>query len=146
MQAESFDILLAEDNEAHAELVIRGLQAQRTVNRLWHVADGVKALDYLFRRGEYADPKSSPVPHLVLLDLRLPRLDGLEVLQQIKQSEALRHLPVVVLSTSDAERDVSRAYATHANSYLVKPIDFDEFSSLMKDLGSYWSARNLHPW
>ena len=139
-------ILLVEDNPAHAELVRRSLENHRVANRLNHVPDGEQAMDYLEHRGAYADPVSSPIPQVVLLDLRLPRMDGLEVLSRMKASQTLRQIPVVIVSTSDAEQDVARAYQTHANSYVVKPVDFQKFSSLMDDLGFYWLAWNHHPW
>lgn len=139
---EAVNILLVEDNDAHAELVMRGLKEHRVINRITHVSDGEEALDYLLHREEYADPESSPVPHLILLDLRLPKVDGLEVLQTIKQTEELLSIPVVILTTSEAERDVAQAYQYHANSYLVKPVDFTNFTKLMDDLGYYWLAWN----
>jgi CheY-like chemotaxis protein len=140
------NILLVEDNEAHAELVMRSFEDHALANKIYHVKDGEEALDYLFHRGLYADIGTSPVPHVVLLDLRLPKIDGLEVLRQIRESDATKRLPVVVLTTSAAEVDVAKAYKYHVNSYLVKPLDFDQFSKLMKDLGYYWLAWNHYPW
>ena len=139
-------ILLVEDNPDHAELIFRSLKDHRVANKIYHVIDGETALDYLFRRGDYAAAGKSPRPHLILLDLRLPKIDGLEVLKKIKISRKLRMIPVVILTTSEAERDVARAYEYHANSYLVKPVDFGNFSQLMIDLGFYWLAWNYHPW
>jgi len=143
---ESVVILLIEDNPAHAELIRRNFEAHRIANRLYHVTDGEAALDYLFRRGAYADPGQSPRPHLILLDLRLPKIDGLEVLKAIKTSQALRPIPVVILTTSEAEQDVVCAYQHNVNSYLVKPVDFDRFTELMEELGFYWLAWNYYPW
>jgi CheY-like chemotaxis protein len=94
----------------------------------------------------FADPEKSPRPHVVLLDLRLPRIDGLEVLREIRTSAVLEKLPVVILTTSEAEIDADRAYAHHANSFLVKPLDFDKFVRLMEDLGFYWLKWNYYPW
>ena len=145
MIRESVFILLVEDNIDHAELVIRTLSEHRVPNKICHLMDGQAALDYLFRCGEYSDPKNSPRPNLILLDLRLPRIDGLEVLKAIKEADNLKHIPVVVLTTSEAERDVARAYVNHANSYLVKPVGFDEFNKLMDDLGFYWLEWNTTP-
>ena len=139
-------ILLVEDNRGHAELVRRTIEDHDLGTRIFHVTDGESALDYLFRRGEYADPTSSPRPHVVLLDLRLPRLDGIEVLARIRADEVLTRLPVVVLTTSDADTDVKGAYDRHANSYVVKPLDFEGFSTLMGELGTYWLQRNRPPW
>ena len=137
-------ILLVEDNPDHAELIVRGLKDHHVVSRVLHVRDGEAALDYLFRRHEYRDPQRSPKPHLILLDLRLPKIDGLEVLRQIKAREDLRSIPVVILTTSEAERDVELAYAHHVNSYLVKPLGFEDLTRMMRDLGRYWLDWN-HP-
>jgi CheY-like chemotaxis protein len=138
-------ILLVEDNEDHAEIVRRSFKAHNVANPILHVADGEAALDYLFRRGRYQDPEKSPRPHVILLDLRLPKIDGLEVLKEIKLSAELRRIPVVVLTSSEAENDVAMAYDYHANSYLVKPLDFSKFTELMKDLGYYWLGWNINP-
>jgi DNA-binding response OmpR family regulator len=138
-------ILLVEDNLSHAELVKRTLEAHQIVHRLYHVGDGEAALAYLFRQGVYADPATSPRPHVVLLDLRLPKLSGMEVLKAIRASRELQTVPVVVLTTSTAERDVVCAYEHHVNSYLVKPVDYTQFSQLMHDLGLYWLNWNYYP-
>ena len=146
MNGEPLTILLVEDNADHAELVKRNLQDAQVANRLIHVEDGEAALDYLHGRGTYTNPQRFPRPHLVLLDLRLPRIDGLEVLKDVKDDPKLHTIPVVVLTSSDAERDMALAYEHHANSYLTKPVDFGRFSVLLKDLGFYWLAWNKHPW
>ncbi len=145
MMGEPLRILLVEDNPAHAELVIRNLRQHRVANTIHHISDGEEALHYLLRKGRYADAAVSPRPHIVLLDLRLPKIDGLEVLQTIKTHDELRQLPVIVLTTSNAESDVARAYEFHANSYLVKPVDFEKFTELMESLGFYWLAWNCQP-
>lgn len=144
MDDESVIILLVEDNEAHAELVLEALDEHRIANETHHVEDGEAALDYLFRRGQYADEAKSPRPHVVLLDLRLPKVDGLQVLREIKDDPGLKTIPVVVLTTSSAERDLAQAYQHHANSYIVKPVDFKVFVRLMNDLGFYWLSWNKH--
>jgi CheY-like chemotaxis protein len=144
-EGEPLVILLVEDNRDHAELVVRGLQAHRVANRIHHVSDGEEALDYLFHRRAYADPKDSPRPHLVLLDLRLPKIDGLEVLKTLKGDESLRSIPAVVLTTSAAERDLAGAYESYVNSYLVKPVDWAKFAKVIEDLGFYWLAWNRVP-
>lgn len=138
-------VMLVEDNIDHAELVIRTMEDHRIANTIKHFSDGQTALDYLMRRGEYAEPASSPRPHVILLDLRLPRVDGLEVLRIIKEEPEVQKIPIIVLTTSEAERDVARAYDNHVNSYLVKPVGFEEFSKLMNDLGVYWLGWNTHP-
>jgi len=135
-------ILLVEDNDAHAELVIRGMRDQQVVNKIHHVTDGEQALDYLLWRGAYTDPLLNPRPNLVLLDLRLPRVDGLEVLRIIKAAPSLLSIPIVILTSSDAESDIVKSFDYHANSYVVKPLDYKLFINLMKDLGSYWLGWN----
>jgi CheY-like chemotaxis protein len=142
---ETIEVLLVEDDEDHAELVRRNLMSQAIRCQIAHVNNGESALDYLHRRGEYADPKSSPRPHLILLDLRLPRVDGMTVLAEIKSAPELQAIPVVVLTSSAADPDVSQAYLRHANSYLVKPLDLMSFKSLMKELGLYWFTWNQSP-
>ncbi len=145
MQLESLNVLLVEDNPDHTEMIMRCFKEHKLPNRIHHVVDGETALDFVFRRGDYADPRKSPRPHVILLDLRLPRIDGLDVLKQIKSSEELKAIPVVILSTSDERNDVKNSYNNHANSYLVKPLDFDKFSQLINDLGFYWLGWNHHP-
>jgi CheY-like chemotaxis protein len=137
--------MLVEDNADHAELVIRTLEDHRIANKVIHFLDGQTALDYLLRRDGYEDPEVTPRPHMILLDLRLPGIDGLEVLRMIKEQEELKNIPVIVLTTSEAEKDVARAYSNHVNSYLVKPVGYEEFSKLMNDLGFYWLGWNTHP-
>ena len=138
-------VLLVEDNVDHAELVIRTLEDHHIANKIKHIMDGQTALDYLLRRGGYENPETSPRPHMILLDLRLPRVDGLEVLRQIKEQDMLKHIPVIILTTSEAEKDVARAYDNHVNSYLVKPVGYEEFNKLMQDLGFYWLGWNTNP-
>lgn len=145
MTGEPIVILLAEDDPAHAEIVRRNMEISRVSNRLEHVADGKEALDYLYRRGRFSDPDRSPRPGLILLDLRMPRIGGLEVLKTIKSDPDLGAIPVVILTTSAAESDVARAYEHHANSYLVKPVDFPQFVSLMEVIGYYWLIWNKSP-
>ncbi len=136
-------ILLVEDNDAHAYLILTFLQEQPLVDRIDRVADGEEALDYLFRRGPYEN--ASSLPALVLLDLRLPKFDGLEVLRQIKASCELRDIPVVILSTSEDEADVMAAYSLHANGYLVKPLGAAQFAGMSEALVTYWLGWNYPP-
>lgn len=138
-------VLLVEDNESHALLTMRGLSQQNIEHKIIHVTDGEAALDYLFRRGIYANRRTSPRPNLVLLDLRLPKIDGLDVLQEIKNDEDLRSIPVVVLTSSMAEPDIVRAYLYHVNSYLVKSLDFEEFRREMNEVARYWLTWNINP-
>jgi CheY-like chemotaxis protein len=145
-KGEPLAVLLVEDNPDHTDLIVRSLRHHRVANKVFRVADGEEALDYLQRRQGYSDPAKSPRPHVVLLDLRLPKIDGLEVLKVIRTSKDLGKMPVVILTTSQAEQDVARAYEHHANSYLVKPVDYDNFTKLMEDLGYYWLGWNHYPW
>jgi len=146
MNGEPLTILLVEDNRDHAELVMRNMEDFQVANTLYHVEDGQAALDYLLGQGKYSDRKQFPMPHLMLLDLRLPKVDGLDVLKEVKNNLELRAMPVVILTTSDAERDMAMAYEYHANSYVTKPVNFDDFSRLLRDLGFYWLAWNKRPW
>jgi len=145
MKGEPINILLVEDDEAHAEIVRRNFKDSRVANRLIHLTDGEAALDYLYRRNGFSDPSASPRPGIVLLDLRLPKVDGLEVLQTIKTDPSLSRIPTVILTTSSAESDMVKAYGHHANSYLVKPVDFSQFTKLMEVFGYYWLAWNQSP-
>ena len=138
-------ILLIEDDPDHSELVRRAIEELGRDVQLVALADGEIALDYLFRRGEWAAPERSPRPDLVFLDLRLPRLDGFAVLREIKSAPALRHVPVVVLTSSSSDRDVEQAYAEHANSYLVKPHDYERLVTLLGRTRDYWLVRNRGP-
>ena len=138
-------ILLAEDDPAHAEIVSRNLSIFCAQTRIAHVEDGQAALDYLFHKGPYANRIISPRPAVILLDLRLPKVDGLELLRRKKTDAELAKIPAVVLSTSRAGSDVAAAYAHGAASYLVKPENFKDFSSLMEAFCSYWLAWNTFP-
>ncbi len=146
MKGEPVVILLVEDDPAHAEIVLRNLEGFRVANRIMHVSDGQEALDYLYHRERFSQPEKSPRPNLILLDLRLPKVDGLEVLDNIKKDPDLSIIPVVILTTSTAEADMVRAYKSHVNSYLVKPLDFKQFVMLMEALGYYWLAWNQYPY
>jgi CheY-like chemotaxis protein len=145
VQGEPIVILLVEDDPAHAEIVRRNFERSRIANQLHHVSDGQQALDYLYRRGSFGAGSTAPRPGLILLDLRLPKIDGLEVLRVVKADPALNQIPVVILTTSAAESDMVRAYDCHANSFLVKPVDFTQFIELMEILGYYWLILNHKP-
>lgn len=138
-------ILLAEDEPAHAEIVRRSLKKSRIANRMEHVENGQEALNYLYRLGTFVDPAVSPRPGLFLLDLRMPKMDGLEVLKAIKTDPALMSIPVVILTTSEDETDMAKAYEHHANSYMVKPISFDKFMAMMEIVDLYWLMWNQQP-
>jgi CheY-like chemotaxis protein len=124
-------ILHVEDDLAHAELVRRGFEEHRRPCEIQQVDNGLSALEYLHRQGEFADPDSSPTPDVVLLDLRLPGMDGLEILERIRSDERTAELPVVILTTSEAEHDKLNSYEHHINGYIVKPLDFESFSVLL---------------
>ena len=137
-------VMLIEDNIDHAELVTRTLEAHRIPNKVRHFSDGQTALDYLFHQGEFSGAADPERPRIILLDLRLPRVDGMDVLKTIKEDGDLKSIPVVVLTTSEAEKDVAQAYYNHANSYLVKPAGLEDFRRLMEDLGYYWLRWNTN--
>ncbi|HUG19775.1 MAG TPA: response regulator [Planctomycetaceae bacterium] len=136
------NFLLVEDDDTHAHLVMRSLKKARVTNRVFRVKDGLEAISFLHREEKHAD---SPRPDVVLLDLKLPKMDGHEVLAEIKRDPDLRLIPVVIMTTSDAESDRELAYEHHANSYVVKPADFDKLCKLVDDLSLYWSVWNESP-
>jgi CheY-like chemotaxis protein len=146
MKGEPIVILHVEDEPAHATVVQRIFEDFRIANRLMQVSDGQAALDYLQRSGEFSAPESSPRPSVVLLDLRLPKVDGLEVLRTVKADPDLCLIPVVILTTSDAETDMVQAYGCMANSYLVKPVDLQQFVDMMEAFGYYWLVWNGNPY
>jgi CheY-like chemotaxis protein len=129
------EILLIEDSPSDAQLAIEALHEAKISNRLSHVEDGVEAMQFLRREGPYAD---APRPDLILLDLNLPRKDGREVLEELKDDPQLKLIPVVVLTTSRAEQDVLRSYALHANCYITKPVDFAQFMEVVKSIEHFW--------
>lgn len=135
-------ILLVEDNPDDAELTLLSLKKSHVKNAVVVVSDGVEALDYLFCRGEHADRDPDDLPEVVLLDLKLPRLDGHQVLERIRADPRTRLLPVVMLTSSDIEKDIVRSYEGGANSYVRKPVDFAEFGEAVKQLGLYWVLMN----
>ncbi len=137
-QGKGITILLAEDDADDRLLVKEALAEGRVLNELRSVQDGEELIDYLRRRGRYADPEESPRPGLVLLDLNMPRKDGREALREIKADPDLRRIPVVVMTTSKAEEDIVRSYDLGANSYITKPVTFERLVELMKVLGRYW--------
>jgi two-component system response regulator len=137
--------LLVEDSDDDAELTVMAFRDALISNPIVRVRDGVEALDYLFARGTYAKRLKSDHPALVLLDLKLPRVNGIEVLQQLRAADATKYLPVVILTSSDEDRDRLAAYASHANSYVRKPVDYDQFVLATRQLGLYWTLTNVPP-
>jgi two-component system, response regulator len=132
------DILLAEDDEDDYLLIAEALEESRLANKMHWVKDGEELLDYLCRRGNYADPKESPRPGIILLDLNMPRKDGREALKEIKSDPALRKIPIIVLTTSKTEEDILRSYDLGVNSFIRKPVQFEDFVEIIKVLGKYW--------
>lgn len=134
--------LLVEDDDDHAEIVIRTLKKEKSQKSIDRVLDGVEALQYLRGDGSF---RGTALPDVILLDLKLPKMDGHEVLAEIKADEKLLLIPVIVLTTSDAEVDRVRAYRLHANSYLVKPLDAEQFNKMVQDMSLYWGIWNRSP-
>ena len=141
---EKIEILLAEDSDADAEMTIRALRRNNLANHLVWVKDGAEALDFIFRRGAYA-ARPEGAPKLVLLDLKMPKVDGIEVLRQVKSNEATRTIPVVMLTSSAEERDILTSYSLGVNSYIVKPVDFGSFVDEVTKAGCYWVLVNRLP-
>ena len=139
------EILLVEDNPADAELTIRALKKRHLANHLVHVTDGQAALDFLFGTGAYEGRDANHQPKVVLLDLKLPKVDGIEVLRQLRADERTKLVPVVVLTSSREDRDLLETYQLGANSYIVKPVDFENFSEAVSKLGLYWLLLNEPP-
>ncbi|WP_137166673.1 response regulator [Salinimonas lutimaris] len=132
------NILMADDDEDDRLLTLDALKESRVLNNLYCVEDGVELLEFLRREGKYADPKDSPRPSLILLDLNMPRMDGREALQEVKADPALRGIPVVILTTSKEEEDMLRGYDLGCASYITKPVNFEGLVDLMRTLGRYW--------
>jgi len=138
-------ILLVEDNDDDAELTIMAFGEAKIANPIVRVADGVEALDYLFARGRHAGRRAEELPAVILLDLKLPRMGGIEVLKAVRASPLTKYQPVVILTSSAEEQDRVAAYDNHANSYVRKPVDYDQFVAATRQLGLYWSVVNLPP-
>ncbi len=141
---EAVEILLVEDSDADAELIIRALRKGNVVNRMVRVRDGVEALDFVFRNGNFKD-RGAGQPRLVLLDLKMPRLGGIDVLRKIKSDDATKTIPVVVLTSSAEAQDVQESYKLGVNSYLVKPVAFADFTNVITHTGLYWAVMNRIP-
>jgi two-component system response regulator len=144
MKDDQVEILYVEDNSADVELTLIALRRNRVINRVQIAGDGAEALDFLFCRGAHAD-RVFVNPKLVLLDMKLPKVDGLEVLQAIRADERTAMIPVVVLTSSDEQRDIVESYKLHVNSYIQKPVDFDVFQNVVQQLGLYWLVVNRTP-
>lgn len=145
MKENEVEILLVEDNPSDAELTLRALKKNKLANHVAHVSDGAEALDFLFARGAFKDRDIEKRPRVIFLDLKLPKVDGLEVLRAVKGDKRTRTIPVVVLTSSKEERDIVESYRLGVNSYIVKPVDFDKFLESVRDLGLYWLLLNQPP-
>jgi len=145
MSNEEIEILLVEDSMEDAALAIRALKKKNLGNKLVHLKDGVEALDFIYGTGAYEGQKISFLPKVILLDLKMPRLNGMEVLKKIKSDPQTRAIPVVILTSSAEDPDIKAAYELGANSYIVKPVEFDNFSQVVSDLGMYWVVLNKSP-
>lgn len=145
MSLDEIEILLVEDNPTDAELTMRALKRKNLVNKLVWVKDGAEALDFLFAKGEFSDRNPDDLPKLILLDLRMPKVDGLEVLHRIKEDDKMRKIPVVVLTSSKEDRDIVESYKLGVNSYVSKPVEFDEFIDAVSTMGFYWILINKPP-
>lgn len=145
MSLDEVEILLVEDNPTDAELTMRALKRKNLINKLVWVKDGAEALDFIFAKGEYSDRNIDDLPKLILLDLRMPKVDGLEVLHEIKANEKTKRIPVVILTSSKEDRDIVESYKLGVNSYVSKPVEFDEFIDAVSTMGFYWILINKPP-
>jgi two-component system response regulator len=139
---QAVEILLVEDNPSDAKLTIRALQKNNLCNSVVHVSDGAEALEFIFAEGKYSDRSIENRPRIVLLDLKMPKVDGLEVLKMIKNDERTKNIPVIIMTSSKEDNDIKLAYTYGANSYVVKPVGFENFSKAVVDLGMYWMLVN----
>lgn len=139
------EILLVEDNMSDAELIIRALRKVNLANHLVHVKDGAEALEFLFATGDFAEREVKKVPRVILLDIKMPRVDGIEVLRQVKCHNDTKLIPVVIMTSSKEEQDIVKSYELGVNSFVVKPVDFNDFAKAVSELGMYWVLTNQPP-
>lgn len=139
------EILVIEDNQNDAEMALRALKQNKLTNKVLVVNDGEHALDYIFAKGKSAGRAKNALPKIILLDLKLPRIDGLQVLKEIKNNPETKVIPVIMLTSSKEEKDIIQSYQLGVNSYIIKPVDFDKFVDAIRDLGMYWLLLNQHP-
>ena len=142
---EEIGVLLIEDNEADAEMTIRALKKHSLANRILHLKDGVQALDFLFAEGEYSGRRVENIPKVILLDLKMPKVNGKEVLKRIKSDPRTKKIPVVILTSSNEDPDIEQCYDLGANGYVVKPVEFDLFHKVISELGLFWMIVNQPP-
>jgi two-component system response regulator len=138
------EILLVEDNPHDAEMTIRALKKINLANKLIHLKDGAEALDFIFARGMFADRQKENRPKVILLDIKMPKVDGIEVLRQIKSNEETKSIPVVIMTSSKEEQDIITSYNLGVNSYVVKPVNFESFAKAVSELGFYWLIANQY--
>lgn len=136
------EVILVEDNPTDAELTIRSLKKHNLANRLVQLKDGAEAIDFIFAQGQYAERLVDNIPKLILLDLKLPKVDGLKVLERIRSDSRTKNIPVVMLTSSHEERDIVASYKLGVNSYIVKPVEFDKFVKAVQEIGYYWLLLN----
>jgi two-component system response regulator len=139
------EVLLVEDNVHDAEMTIRALKKVNLANNLVHVKDGEQALDFIFARGKFSDREKTDLPKVILLDIKMPKVDGIEVLKQLKTHESSKTIPVVIMTSSKEEQDIINSYELGVNSYVVKPVDFEGFARAVSQLGMYWLLTNQPP-
>jgi CheY-like chemotaxis protein len=144
-QLNEVEVLLVEDNPSDAELTMRALRKRNLANKLFHAKDGAEALDFVFAQGPFMHRRIENGPKVVLLDLKLPKVDGLEVLRRIKSDERTRRIPVVVMTSSREDKDLATCYEHGVNGYVVKPVEFEDFSRAVSELGFYWLLLNETP-
>jgi two-component system response regulator len=139
------EVLLVEDNIHDAEMTIRALRKINLANNLFHVKDGEEALDFIFAQGKFAGRETSHLPKVILLDIKMPKVDGIEVLRQLKSRDESKVIPVVIMTSSKEEQDIINSYQLGVNSYIVKPVDFEGFAKAVSQLGLYWLLTNQPP-
>ena len=139
------EVLLVEDNVHDAEMTIRALRKVNLANNLIHVKDGEEALDFIFAKGKFSDRQQTDLPKVILLDIKMPKVDGIEVLRQLKSRESSKTIPVVIMTSSKEEQDIINSYQLGVNSYVVKPVDFEGFARAVSQLGMYWLLTNQPP-
>ncbi|MEP7318438.1 MAG: response regulator [Panacibacter sp.] len=145
MENNQVEILLIEDNMSDAELIIRSLRKVNLANKLMHLKDGAEALDFIFRKGQFSNRSADSLPRVILLDIKMPKVDGIEVLRQIKGNEETKLIPVVIMTSSKEEKDIIDSYSLGVNSYVVKPLEFAGFAKAVSELGLYWVITNQPP-
>ena len=139
------EILLVEDNSSDADLTMRALRKSNIANHILHVKDGAEALDFIFAKGKYSERAKDKMPKLILLDLKMPKVDGIQVLEKIKSDPRFKNIPVVILTSSKEDPDIQKCYALGANSYITKPVESDNFFTVIKEIGLYWMILSQLP-